>query len=165
MLASQQRGFRQWTKHWHVSYIKHRVFGPTFLTLPHGHVHSNVCFTDNLGFYPFQNFIYNEGSTKIRVAPNNLTETDFCIDFGTNLGANGQGLKIWECYEGLPQQQLYITDDRHIAVENRPNGGQCVDVRAESGPEPVKPYGIRKQVQSWECSYGNPNQASRIGPL
>ncbi|KAJ9104627.1 hypothetical protein QFC21_002125 [Naganishia friedmannii] len=105
----------------------------------------NVCFTENLSFYAFQNFVYNEGSTKIRVAPNNFTETEYCIDFGTNLGANGQGLKIWECYEGLPQQQLYITDDRHVAVENRPGGGQCADVRAESGPEPVRPYGVRKQ--------------------
>ncbi|KAJ9113191.1 hypothetical protein QFC22_006030 [Naganishia vaughanmartiniae] len=120
----------------------------------------NVCFTQDLSFYAFQNFVYNEGSTKIRVAPNTFTDTEFCIDFGTNLGANGQGLKIWQCYDGLPQQQLYLTGDHHIAVENRPGGGQCADVRAESGPEPVKPYGVRKQVQSWECSGGNPNQAS-----
>lgn len=117
---------------------------------------SNYCFPDNVNYAPFQQWIYTQGSTKIRVAPNDRTDTEYCIDFGTNLGANGQSLKIWQCYDGLPQQQLYITDDAHIAVENGP--GQCADVRAESGPEPVKPYGVQKQVQSWECSFGNPNQ-------
>ncbi|KAJ9098959.1 hypothetical protein QFC19_006183 [Naganishia cerealis] len=125
----------------------------------------NVCFTESLSFYPFQQFIYNEGSTKIRVAPNIFTDTQYCIDFGENLGTNGQALKIWQCYEGLPQQQLYITSDRHIAVENRPGGGQCADVKAESGVEPVRPYGVRKQVQSWECIGGNTNQHHPSGEL
>jgi hypothetical protein len=64
-----------------------------------------------------QQFVYNQGSTKIRVAPNSLTTTDYCVDFGSNRGVNGVGLKIWQCYNGLAAQQLWITGDNHIAVE------------------------------------------------
>ncbi|KAJ9098963.1 hypothetical protein QFC19_006187 [Naganishia cerealis] len=116
--------------------------------------YSNTCFAPDSPFFQFQQFIYTSGPTMIR------TGTNFCIDFGTNLGADGQALKIWQCYPGLAQQQLFITQDRHIAVENRPVSGQCADVRAESGPEPLKPYGLTKRVQSWDCIGGNTNQVS-----
>ena len=118
---------------------------------------SNVCFSEDLSFYPFQQWVYNTGSTKICIAPNSFTDTEYCLDFGTNLGSNGQPLKIWQSYD-IPAQRLYITDDNHIAVENGP--GQCVDVQAESSPEPSRPYGLRKRVQTWQCSGGNPNQVS-----
>ncbi|KAI5448927.1 hypothetical protein NCC49_005750, partial [Naganishia albida] len=69
----------------------------------------------------------------------------------------GQTLYIWQAYD-VPQQQLYITDDNHIAVENGP--GSCADVRAESGPQGshARPYGSLKDLQSWTCTYGNTNQ-------
>jgi hypothetical protein len=121
--------------------------------------HSNVCFTENLSFFPFQQWVYSAGSTTIRTVPNNFTDIEYCLDFDTNLGANGQNLKIWQCYDGLPAQSLYVTNDNHIAVEN---GAQCVDVRAESSPVPTRPYGLRKEVQSWQCSGGNPNQVRDI---
>ncbi|GHJ84556.1 hypothetical protein NliqN6_0958 [Naganishia liquefaciens] len=104
----------------------------------------------------FQSWIYTPGSTTIQVAPNNLTETPFCIDFGTNLGSNGQYAKIWQCYEGLAAQSLYITDDNHIAVENGP--GQCLDVQAESSSDTSGPYPITKRLQTWDCTFGNTNQ-------
>ena len=125
-------------------------------------VTSNECFPAGSDFAPFQLWEYTLGSTKICVAPNSYSETRYCIDFGTNLGSNGQTLYIWQAYEGLPAQQLFITDDKHIAVENGP--GQCVDVRAESGPQPAiaRPYGSLKDVQSWQCTSGNNNQV-RLG--
>lgn len=89
-------------------------------------------------------------STTICLAPSNLTDTDFCIDFGSNLGANGQSLKIWQKYEDLPAQQLFVTEDNHIAVENGP--GQCANVQQESVTRPARgglPYGTYKDLQSW----------------
>lgn len=120
---------------------------------------SGYCFSESFADLPFQQWVYNTGSTKICVAPNSYSDTQYCLDFGTNLGANGQPLKIWQAYD-VPQQQLYITDDLHIAVEGGP--GQCVDVRAESGPLPdyARPYGSQKSVQTWDCSFGNTNQVS-----
>ncbi|KAI5448933.1 hypothetical protein NCC49_005756 [Naganishia albida] len=124
-----------------------------------GSVTLGNCFPEDNPNFPFQQWVYNSGSTKICVAPNEFTDTQYCIDFGTNLGADGQTLYIWQAYD-VPQQQLYITDDNHIAVENGP--GFCVDVRAESGPQPdyARPYGSQKSVQTWTCAGGNTNQAS-----
>lgn len=64
--------------------------------------------------------------------------------------------KIWQCYEGLAAQRLYITDDNHIAVENGP--GQCLDVQAESSSDTSGPYPIIKRLQTWDCTFGNGNQ-------
>ena len=64
--------------------------------------------------------------------------------------------KIWQCYQGLAAQSLYITDDNHIAVENGP--GQCLDVQAESSPDTSGPYPISKRLQTWDCTFGNANQ-------
>ncbi|KAJ9107986.1 hypothetical protein QFC20_003671 [Naganishia adeliensis] len=135
------------------------ITGPPEVQLKNGGaVTFGNCFTEDNPNFPFQQWVYNTGSTKICVAPNAYSDTDYCIDFGTNLGSNGQTLYIWQAYEGLPAQQLYITDDNHIAVENGP--GQCVDVRAESGPQPsyARAYGSEKSVQAWDCTFGNTNQ-------
>ncbi|KAJ9107966.1 hypothetical protein QFC20_003651 [Naganishia adeliensis] len=115
----------------------------------------NDCFDASSTFFALQQFVYNQGSTKIRVARNSLSATDYCVDFGSNRGVNGVGLKIWQCYDGLAAQQLYITGDNHIAVEG---DNQCADVRAESQATQAKPYGSHKDLQSWQCSGGNPNQ-------
>ncbi|KAJ9107978.1 hypothetical protein QFC20_003663 [Naganishia adeliensis] len=125
-------------------------------------VGSNKCFPEDSDYAPFQRWVYKAGSTKICVAPNRYSNTEYCIDFNSNLGSNGQQLKIWQAQRGLPAQQLYITDDNHIAVENGP--GQCVDVRAESGPQPdyARPYGSQKDVQTWECFGGSSNQIFRF---
>lgn len=106
-----------------------------------------------------QLFYYNLGATKIRMFDTASNEV-FCVDFGNP--TNGGRISIAACDDNAPGQNLYITDDRHIAVENGP--GQCMDVQAESGIQPVRPYGILKSIQSWECSFGNENQASRGMP-
>jgi hypothetical protein len=123
---------------------------------------SNKCFPEDSNYAPFQRWVYNAGSTKICVAANGYSKTEYCIDFGTNLGSNGQTLYIWQAQD-VAAQRLYITEDKHIAVENGP--GQCVDVRAESGPQPdyARPYGSQKDVQTWECSGGSSNQVSLCG--
>ncbi|KAJ9107967.1 hypothetical protein QFC20_003652 [Naganishia adeliensis] len=115
----------------------------------------NDCFDAGSTYFSLQQFVYTSGSTNIRVAPNSLSTTDYCVDFGSDRGVNGVGLKIWQCYDGLPAQQLYITGDNHIAVEG---DNQCADVKAESQASQAKPYGSLKDVQSWQCSGGNPNQ-------
>ncbi|KAJ9113188.1 hypothetical protein QFC22_006027 [Naganishia vaughanmartiniae] len=115
----------------------------------------NSCFEPSSDYYAFQQFVYNEGNTKIQVAPNNLTTTDYCVDFGSDRGVNGVGAKIWQCYPDLPAQNLWITGDAHISVTG---DNQCMDVRAESAPGQNKPYGSLKDIQSWQCSGGNSNQ-------
>lgn len=119
------------------------------------------CFSEGAEFFALQQWVYQTGSTTICLAPNSFSDVEQCIDFGTNLGANGQALKIWQRYEGLPQQQLYITEDNHIAVANGP--GNCADVQAESNTRPPRgglPYGTFKDVQSYQCTYLNTNQVS-----
>ena len=146
-------------------------------------LHSADCFPSNSPFYYLQQFVYNQGRTKIRVAPNKIYQTDYCVDFGSNRGVNGQPGKIWACYEGLPAQvcrhscpiihtskyqpltnrstqALWITGDNHIAVEG---DNQCLDVRDDSQPSQGPFYGSLKDVQSWQCFGGNTNQASRLG--
>lgn len=54
--------------------------------------------------------------------------------------------KVWQCYDGLPAQKLWITGDNHIAVEG---DNQCADVKDNAGP-----------LQSWQCIGENTNQAS-----
>ncbi|KAJ9104624.1 hypothetical protein QFC21_002122 [Naganishia friedmannii] len=115
----------------------------------------NSCFEPSSSYYAFQQFVYTAGNTKIQVAPNSLTKTNYCVDFGSDKGANGVMGKIWQCYDNLPAQNLWITGDNHIALTD---SDQCLDVRAESGPGQTKPYGSLKDVQSWQCSGGNPNQ-------
>lgn len=39
---------------------------------------------------------------------------------------------------------------------------QCIDVRAESGSTQESPYNSLKDVQSWQCSGGNPNQVRSV---
>jgi hypothetical protein len=122
------------------------------------------CFSEGAEFFALQQWVYQIGSTTICLAPNSFSDVEQCIDFGTNLGANGQPLKIWQRYEGLPQQQLYITDDNHIAVANGP--GNCADVQEESNTRPPRgglPYGTYKDVQSYQCFFGNTNQVSIDG--
>ncbi|KAJ9098956.1 hypothetical protein QFC19_006180 [Naganishia cerealis] len=115
----------------------------------------NGCFGTDSPFYAMQQFVYNTGNTKIRVAPNSFTTTDYCVDFGSDRGVNGADVKIWQCYNDLPAQNLWLTGDNHIAVTG---DNQCLDVTAESGPTQSKPYGSLKDLQSWQCSGGNGNQ-------
>jgi hypothetical protein len=90
-------------------------------------------------------FYYNLGATQIKVQDTTTGEVS-CVDFGNP--SNGSPITIAACDANAPGQKLYITDDLHIAVENGP--GQCMDVQAESGIQPIAPYGILKSVQSWE---------------
>ncbi|KAF5376912.1 hypothetical protein D9615_007318 [Tricholomella constricta] len=80
-----------------------------------------------------------------------LNGTNFCLDAGSN-PASGVGMKIWTCYEGLPAQTWYYTDDNRIALLGQ---GQCLDLT----------NGVHvnsNQVQTWQCTDGNTNQVWTI---
>ncbi|KAF8642814.1 hypothetical protein AX16_009403 [Volvariella volvacea WC 439] len=47
-----------------------------------------------------------------------LDGTNFCLDAGSSPG-NGVGMKIWQCYDNLPAQDWYYTDDARIALTGR----------------------------------------------
>jgi hypothetical protein len=82
-----------------------------------------------------------------------LNGTTLNLDAGSNPG-NGVGAKVWTALD-VPQQKFYYTADNHIALYG---GSVCLDVVAESGPTPTKPYGTLKDVQYWDCSGPDPNQ-------
>ncbi|KAH6885095.1 carbohydrate-binding module family 13 protein [Coprinopsis sp. MPI-PUGE-AT-0042] len=84
---------------------------------------------------PAQNWTINHGPTKIQLAG-----TSFCMDAGSSPG-NGVGLKIWQCYDGLPAQQWFVTDDYRIALEGQ---GLCLD-RPDGTTNSV-------QIQTWQCT-------------
>ncbi|GLB36857.1 putative G-X-X-X-Q-X-W domain-containing protein [Lyophyllum shimeji] len=94
----------------------------------------------NAGF--LQQWTLFSGSTKVQVHG-----TTYCLDAGSNPG-NGVGMKIWTCYDNLPAQQWYFTNDSRIALENH---GLCLDLT----------NGVHvpgNQVQTWQCTDNNNNQ-------
>ncbi|KAH6892800.1 carbohydrate-binding module family 13 protein, partial [Coprinopsis sp. MPI-PUGE-AT-0042] len=68
---------------------------------------------------PGQNWVLNPGSTKVQVAGQ-----PFCLDAG-EWPNDGTQLKIWNCYDGLPAQQWFYTDDKRVALKD---SGKCVDL-------------------------------------
>ncbi|KAG6838598.1 hypothetical protein C0991_010374, partial [Blastosporella zonata] len=53
------------------------------------------------------------------ISPGNTTVqvhvARYCLDAGSS-PASGVGMKIWECFDGLPAQTWYYTDDKRIAL-------------------------------------------------
>ncbi|KDR84318.1 hypothetical protein GALMADRAFT_205989 [Galerina marginata CBS 339.88] len=89
-----------------------------------------------------QKWVLNKGSTKVQLAG-----TNFCLDAGSTPG-NAVGMKIWQCYDNLPAQQWFYTDDNRIALEGK---GLCLDLT----------NGVltnSNQLQTWKCTNGNNNQ-------
>ncbi|KAI5448953.1 hypothetical protein NCC49_005747 [Naganishia albida] len=112
------------------------------------------CMAPDNRYAYLQRFTYTRGSTKIKVAPNSSSGQDFCLDLGVVRRQDGTNLHLYECVD-VPQQQFWITDDDHIALEG---DNQCIDIKADSGFTQSAPYSSLKDSQSWQCSYGNGNQ-------
>ncbi|RXW16373.1 hypothetical protein EST38_g9483 [Candolleomyces aberdarensis] len=91
---------------------------------------------------PAQNWIINPGSTKVQLA-----DTNFCLDAG-DWPSSGTQLKIWTCYNNLPAQQWWYTDDKRIALQGR---GFCLDL-TNGG---TWNYNV---MQIWNCTPNNQNQ-------
>ncbi|KAL4268545.1 Carbohydrate-binding module family 13 protein [Pleurotus pulmonarius] len=89
-----------------------------------------------------QRWVINRGSTKVQLAG-----TNFCLDAGSSPG-NGVGMKIWQCFDNLPAQQWFLTDDNRIALENQ---GLCLDLT-----DGILTNG--NQVQTWKCTDNDNNQ-------
>ncbi|KAF4604505.1 hypothetical protein EYR40_003279 [Pleurotus pulmonarius] len=60
-----------------------------------------------------QSWLISPGSTKVQLA-----NTNFCLDAGPN-PENGMGMKLFECFDNLPAQQWFLTDNNRIALENQ----------------------------------------------
>ncbi|RDB27192.1 Endo-1,4-beta-xylanase A [Hypsizygus marmoreus] len=91
---------------------------------------------------PAQKWVINRANTKVKLA-----NTNFCLDAGSN-PANAVGMKIWTCYDNLPAQAWYYTDDNRIAVTGR---GLCLDLT----------NGVltnSNRLQTWWCTDNNKNQ-------
>ncbi|KAF8198504.1 G-X-X-X-Q-X-W domain-containing protein [Pholiota molesta] len=75
---------------------------------------------------PAQNWLFTRGSTKVQLAG-----TNFCLDAGSS-PANGIGLKIWQCFDNLPAQQWFYTDDDRIALDGQ--GTYHILLHSKTGP-------------------------------
>ncbi|GLB36859.1 putative G-X-X-X-Q-X-W domain-containing protein [Lyophyllum shimeji] len=83
----------------------------------------------------------------------NVEGGPFCLDAGSN-PANGVGMKIWTCYDGLPAQDWVVTPDNRIALLNQ---GQCLDLT----------NGVHVNsnlVQTWQCTANDANQVWTLAP-
>ncbi|KAH9481422.1 hypothetical protein JR316_0005948 [Psilocybe cubensis] len=89
-----------------------------------------------------QKFVFNNEATKIQVAG-----TNFCLDAGTT-PANGVGMKIWQCYDGLPAQRWYKSPNGQIILEGT---AYCLDLTNGN-------LSNSNQLQIWQCYDGNGNQ-------
>ncbi|KAF8890494.1 ricin B lectin domain-containing protein [Infundibulicybe gibba] len=91
---------------------------------------------------PAQNWVINSGPTSVA-----LNGTGFCLDAGSTPG-NNVGMKIWQCFNGLPAQSWFYTDDKRIALAGQ---GQCLDLTNGDLTN-------SNQVQTFKCTDGNTNQ-------
>ncbi|KAH6906254.1 G-X-X-X-Q-X-W domain-containing protein [Coprinopsis sp. MPI-PUGE-AT-0042] len=99
-----------------------------------------------------QKWVFNVGSPHV---PVRLAGTNFCLDAGSNpYNSQGVKLKIWDCYDGLLQQDWYHSPANGKIVLSQIRAGIngfCLDVtdgRFENSNE----------VQVWECTENNANQ-------
>ncbi|KAL1762545.1 ricin B lectin domain-containing protein [Schizophyllum commune] len=77
-----------------------------------------------------------------------LNGTQMCLDAGSNIG-DGVSMKIWQCYDNLPQQQwTYNSATQHYSVGT---GAECLDLRDGV-------LGNGAPTQTWQCSDANTNQ-------
>jgi len=91
---------------------------------------------------PAQQWLINRLTTKVQLA-----QTNFCLDAGSTPG-NGVQMKIWECFDNLPAQEWFYTEDNRIALLNQ---GLCLDL-TNGNLTNTNP------VQIWQCTDGNGNQ-------
>ncbi|KAL1742405.1 ricin B lectin domain-containing protein [Schizophyllum fasciatum] len=77
-----------------------------------------------------------------------LSGTQMCLDAGSYIH-DGESMKIWQCYDNLPQQQwTYNTGDEHFSVGT---GAECLDLRDGN-------LSSGAATQTWACSASNANQ-------
>ncbi|KAJ8514789.1 hypothetical protein ONZ45_g7698 [Pleurotus djamor] len=98
---------------------------------------------------PNQMWAFSAGTTQVHLAG-----TDWCLDAGNN-PSNGVQMKIWKCYQNLPAQTWYYTNDKRLAVKDK---GQCLDL--EGG----KTFN-GNLVQTWKCTDNNSNQVWTRGSI
>ncbi|KIK01011.1 carbohydrate-binding module family 13 protein [Laccaria amethystina LaAM-08-1] len=91
-----------------------------------------------------QKWIIGRGAT----TPVLLAGTGFCLDAGKT-PASGVGLKIWQCFAGLPAQTWIYTLAGSIVLNGT---NQCVDLT-----DGLTDNGNR--LQTYQCADGNVNQA------
>ncbi|KAJ8486903.1 hypothetical protein ONZ45_g14514 [Pleurotus djamor] len=60
-----------------------------------------------------QDWVLSSRTTQVKLAG-----TDFCLDAGSKPGDRVQ-MKLWKCYDNLPAQTWYATDDKRIALKDK----------------------------------------------
>ena len=108
--------------------------------------------------------------TPAPASPSLQKRSDFSLTHGCHIDpGNNIGAKIWTCYDNLPAQAWYYTDDNRIAVTGKGAQsascfrgfelitrvshvpGQCLDLTNGN-------LANSNQVQTYACITGNKNQ-------
>jgi hypothetical protein len=115
------------------------------------------CFDDTASPANLQRFDFTRGApTALKVSTATpYGVATYCVDFGTT-PANGGKVTLNVC-RGTPGQTFWVTADNRVAQYQ---GKQCLDVVRGSTPSDEKPYGTLADVQTWECTTGDVQQAS-----
>ncbi|KAJ7087957.1 G-X-X-X-Q-X-W domain-containing protein [Mycena belliarum] len=90
-----------------------------------------------------QKWVIKRGKGSVRV-----TGTEFCLDAGSG-PANGVGMKIWQCFDGLAAQTWFYDGVQETLTLY--NQGQCLDLTDGDLTN-------GRQAQIWQCTAGNANQ-------
>ncbi|KAF8890490.1 ricin B lectin domain-containing protein [Infundibulicybe gibba] len=85
--------------------------------------------------------------TSTREHPSATSGNQLLLDAGSAPG-NNVGMKIWQCYDNLPAQAWYYTNDNRIALAGK---GQCLDLTNGN-------LANGNQVQTYQCTDYNANQ-------
>ncbi|KAF7773527.1 CAZyme family CBM13 [Agaricus bisporus var. burnettii] len=91
---------------------------------------------------PAQNWIIVPGEGHVQLAA-----TNHCLDAGAT-PVDGTKMKIWECFDNLPAQDWFYTDDHRISLTNQ---GSCLDLTEGNLTN-------GNAVQVWKCTDFNANQ-------
>ena len=75
---------------------------------------------------------------------------DLCLDAGDD-PHDGGDVKLWECYDSLPQQTWTVNGDGTVETAD----GQCLNVRKES-------EGDEKEMQTWACNAEDPQNRTSV---
>lgn len=80
-------------------------------------------------------------------------------------------MKIWQCYDNLPAQQWFYTNDNRIRLNGKGSSSRIYNLHyseldrrflAECVDLPNGVLTNSNQLQTWHCSTGNNNQVWTI---
>lgn len=92
-----------------------------------------------------QNSLVTEVSQTVTTYFNGPNGEKMCLDAGSYPIENGTPVHMWQCYDGLPQQQWKFTAYGQMSLAD---GSKCLDLT----------LGTTNRIQTWDCSQDDGQQ-------